>query len=137
MSLQIKPIWSVINNFTEKAGEVLLPHRKLFFVCLGLLGILLVILISIPRIVQHTPKIPADSSRKLESTVAPLSAPEEEFFPADEPNFLPEVLLEQEPRTSWTAEDASPFWRDPMTGDPEIWRRRIEMAIDELLEGVP
>jgi hypothetical protein len=47
------------------------------------------------------------------------------------------VLLEREPRDSWTEEDARPFWTDPMEGSEELWRKRIESGIDSLLEQVP
>ncbi|MDR1251993.1 MAG: hypothetical protein LBK62_07475 [Treponema sp.] len=63
--------------------------------------------------------------------------PPEELFLPDEPDFIPGVLLERERRTSWTAEDAAPYWQDPLRNGEEQWRERLEAAIDELLERVP
>ena len=68
---------------------------------------------------------------------APISIPQEDFFYPDEPDFLPKVLVEREPRARWTPQDAAPFWKDPAGEDRGIWRNRIETVIDELLEGVP
>jgi hypothetical protein len=63
--------------------------------------------------------------------------PAEELFLPEEPDFLPGVLLEREPRRSWTAEDGEPYWRDPLKNGEEPWRDTVESVIDELLERVP
>ena len=61
----------------------------------------------------------------------------EDFFLPYEPDFVPDVLLEREPKDSWTEEDALPFWTDPLEGNEGEWRKRIESGIDSLLEHVP
>jgi hypothetical protein len=66
----------------------------------------------------------------------PVIPPEEYFLPG-EPDFTPPVFLERERRQSWTAEDAAPFWRNPLEKGEEPWRERIESVIDQMLEGVP
>ncbi|MDR1105633.1 MAG: hypothetical protein LBL44_04680 [Treponema sp.] len=66
----------------------------------------------------------------------PVIPPEELFLP-EEPGFVPPVLLEREPRESWSAEDAAPFWHDPLERGEEPWRERIEAVIDDLLKEVP
>ena len=63
----------------------------------------------------------------------PQIPPEQLFFPA-EPDFLPEFLLEREPRSFWTIEDIRPYWRNP--GNPDLWREEINSAVDRLMEGV-
>ena len=63
--------------------------------------------------------------------------PPEELFLPQEPDFLPGVILEREPKTHWTTEDAAPFWQDPLKNGEEPWREQIEAIIDELMEGVP
>ncbi|AEF80627.1 hypothetical protein [Leadbettera azotonutricia] len=68
---------------------------------------------------------------------------EDLFYPA-EPDFLPGLLLEREPRQGWTADDAAPFWRDP-AGSAELsaqlpadfWREKMSETIDKLMESVP
>ncbi|MDR1390463.1 MAG: hypothetical protein LBJ31_10870 [Treponema sp.] len=62
---------------------------------------------------------------------------QEDFFLPDEPDFVPEVLLEKDPKNTWTEEDTRPFWTDPMEGNAEAWRRRIDEEIDKMLEPVP
>ena len=140
MPLLWTKIWSFIKNLLEKARDLLGKQRKLILMGAGVLAMLLAALIIIPfavRQVHDNAKVPSNSSRKSENTLAPLSIHQEEFFLPDEPDFLPEVLLEQEPRTRWTPEDIRPFWRDLTQEDPEKWRERIETVIDELLKGVP
>ncbi|MCL2191449.1 MAG: hypothetical protein FWB79_05630 [Treponema sp.] len=67
---------------------------------------------------------------------AGLVPPEELFLP-DEPDFVPGVMLGREPRDEWTAEDAEPWWRNPLAGGEERWRAGIESTIDEIMESVP
>ena len=63
--------------------------------------------------------------------------PPEDLFLPEEPDFIPGVLLERERRTSWTVEDAAPYWQDPLKDGEEPWRQQIEDEIDELMERVP
>jgi hypothetical protein len=72
----------------------------------------------------------------VKETARPVIPPEELFLP-EEPDFVPPVLLERAPRGSWSAEDAAPFWHDPLERGEEPWRERIETVIDELLKEVP
>jgi hypothetical protein len=65
-----------------------------------------------------------------------LILPDELFLPS-EPDFVPGVLLEREQRTTWTADDASPLWQDPLKNGEEPWRNRIEKTIDEIMGSVP
>jgi len=67
----------------------------------------------------------------------PAIIPPEELFLPDEPDFLPGVILDREQRKEWTAEDAAPFWRDPLRDGEEQWRIYIEKTIDEIMENVP
>ena len=64
-----------------------------------------------------------------------LNIPPEELFIPDEPDFIPDFLLERESRNSWSIEDIRPYWRNP--GNWELWRREIQSAVDSLMESVP
>jgi hypothetical protein len=63
--------------------------------------------------------------------------PPEELFLPDEPDFLPGVIPERERRSLWTAEDAEPYWYNPLERGKEEWRNRIRTVLDEFLEHVP
>ena len=63
--------------------------------------------------------------------------PPEELFLPGEPDFIPGVLLERDRRSSWTEEDAAPYWEDPLKDGEEPWRELIENTIDEIMERVP
>jgi hypothetical protein len=81
---------------------------------------------------------PGARSRTGENSLA-VSGPhipaEDLFYPA-EPDFLPGLLLEREPRQPWTIEDVKPFWRDP--SEPvDFWREKMSETIDKLMESVP
>ena len=61
-------------------------------------------------------------------------AQEELFLPA-EPDYLPQFLLEREPRRYWSLEDIRPFWKNP--SESGQWREEIKSIVDNLMEGVP
>jgi len=63
--------------------------------------------------------------------------PPEELFLPDEPDFVPGVMLGRERRYEWTAEDAEPWWQNPLADGEEQWRTQIERMVDEIMEGVP
>jgi hypothetical protein len=67
----------------------------------------------------------------------PAPIPPEDLFLPEEPDFLPPVILERERRGAWTAEDAEPFWYNPLEDGEEGWRDLVEKVIDDLLERVP
>jgi hypothetical protein len=82
-----------------------------------------------------------ETARQDQQTMIPGAPPQalstEDFFLPYEPDFVPGVLLEREPKSGWTEEDARPYWTDPMEGNEETWRKRIESGIDSMLEHVP
>jgi len=63
--------------------------------------------------------------------------PPEELFLPEEPDFVPGVILGRERRAEWTADDAEPWWQNPLAEGEEQWRSRIEGMIDEIMESVP
>ena len=63
--------------------------------------------------------------------------PAEDLFLPDEPDFVPGVILDREKRTQWTAEDALPWWQDPLKDGEQEWRDQIEKTVDEIMGSVP
>jgi hypothetical protein len=119
------------------AKEILRTHPRLALVCLGAFGVLLCLLVALgaANYQRRHPK-PAPPE-PLADVFRPLPIPPEELFMPDEPDFLPEVLWEREPREFWTPEDVLPFWTDPLRGKRRVWEERVEGMIDELLERLP
>ena len=64
-----------------------------------------------------------------------FSIPQEELFIPAEPDFVPELLFEREPRRYWALEDLRPYWRKPEIS--EHWKEEIKSAVDKIMEGVP
>jgi hypothetical protein len=60
-----------------------------------------------------------------------------DFFIAEEPDFLPQVMLEQERKEAWSTEDAAEFWMPPSEFSREFWRNKVSDSIDRLLEPLP
>ena len=63
-----------------------------------------------------------------------FSISSEELFTPDEPDFVPEFLLEREPRLSWSLEDIRQYWKVPY--DSGNWKAEIKLTVDKLMESV-
>jgi hypothetical protein len=117
--------------FTELTQHIPETKRRFLFISLGgLFGLLLVLLIAAIALKpgkQKSPS-PAPSARGLNIS------PEELFIPA-EPGFLPEFILEREPRRFWSYEEISRYWKMPERDNR--WKEEIKSAVDKLMEGVP
>jgi len=72
-----------------------------------------------------------------ENSIITRRIPPEDTFLPDEPDFVPGVMLEREKRTQWTADDAMPWWQDPLKDGEQEWRDQIEKTVDEIMESVP
>ncbi|MDR1929598.1 MAG: hypothetical protein LBQ44_03110 [Treponema sp.] len=119
-------------NF-QKPGEIIRSHLIPFCCAAGALLIVLVFLL-ILAVVKRPAKPGEEPRASAELSPAVISG---DFFLPYEPDFVPDVLLEREPREGWSEEDVRPFWTDPMEGNEETWRRRIEEGVDGILERVP
>jgi len=103
--------------------------RPLIFVAGGLAALLLLIVITAAALNSRRPREGDPVTRALHHI-----PPEELFIPA-EPDFVPDFLLERDPRHFWSIEDIRPYWRIP--ANPEFWQDVIRSAVDELMESVP
>jgi len=130
-------LWEKIIGLIDRAHDFAdslldrLPEekRRPFMVGLGGLGgIVLIMLIVI--IVK-----PGRGANSTSAAARGFVIPQEELFLPPEPDFVPEFLLEREPRRAWQLEDIRPYWKPPETGG--FWREEIKSAVDELMEGVP
>jgi hypothetical protein len=122
----------------EKAGPLAdrllsrIPREKqkpLLF-CLGGTVVILICLILITLVSEWPRK--REALERAEFTIPP----EDLFFPG-EPDFVPSLLLEREPRRFWTPGDIAPFWEDPGEAGRDQWVKEMELVIDKLMEDVP
>jgi hypothetical protein len=109
-------------------------RRALLFVALGLTALLglFAILLGLNRTAGESAPAPPELGEAFQTRPIP---PEELFLPG-EPDFLPRLRLEREPRDVWTREDAQPYW----TGFPAegaVFLDIAESVIDDLMERVP
>ena len=119
--------------FTEILDTVTGEKRRLvLLISAGVLAGLLVIFIVVKL-------LPGDARQSVPegSSVQQNIIPPGDLFLPDEPDFIPGVILEREQRTSWTVDDAMPWWQDPLKNGEEQWRTRIEKTVDEIMENVP
>ena len=110
-------------------GLVPEKFRKSFIFFLGGLVFIVICLTVMALAGSRTEKVPV-------LTKLPGIPADELFYPA-EPDFLPPLLLEREPKYPWTIEDIEPYWKDPGPGNEDKWREEIIKTVDKLMEGVP
>jgi len=132
-----KPL-SVFSGLSSIHPRIKINPRVVLIIAAAFLIIIVLLLV---LAVVSNPKTGSNQADSLSSgAYAPLereTPPADEFFLPYEPDFVPDVLLEREPKDGWTEEDARPFWTDPLEGNETVWRKRIESGVDSLLEHVP
>lgn len=122
----------------EKLQALASDRKSLLLIGGCTAGILLLVLLLVMLIrINHNQDEMRRTSRGENRLLMPQAITQEEIFPPHEPDFLPEVLLDREPRSSWTDEDAEQFWNDPLNENPDVWKNRIIEAVDDLLENIP
>ena len=104
-------------------------RRPILFAFGGALVLFFILIIAILTVNPEKPK----KISSPDMAAGPAIPPGDLFIPA-EPDFLPEFLLERDPRRSWSLEDIRPYWRNP--DNSEFWRGEIQSAVDKLMEGV-
>jgi hypothetical protein len=111
-------------------------EEKLGFVLAGLVLVLVLVLLILLSVTIAAGR-PAVLKEPEAGVPRSVSIPPENLFLPEEPDFLPPVILEREQRDAWTADDAEPYWYNPLEEGEEGWREQVEKVIDELLERVP
>ena len=124
----IDQILSLSDKLLEKIPE---DRRRLFLLILG--GIIFLAICITIAVLAVSLGSPSGSSMMT----AGSSIPSEELFYPGEPDFLPPLILEQEPHRPWTAGDLELLWHDPKTGNEDLWRETVKSAVDKLLDGIP
>ncbi len=127
------------NFLTSEKIQSLLSNKKLLLIIgasLGALALLMLLLVMSIRI-NHNRNEMQSASQKSNRMIVPHAVKPEEMFLPREPQIIPEVILDREPKSSWTDEDAEQFWNDPLDGNSDVWKNRIFEAVDDMLENVP
>ena len=124
----------IIGTIQDKLGKLTTEEkRRLVLICTAGVVVILIVSVVISARNFSGEELSAEPGRMNIRSAIPA---EEIFFP-EEPDFLPEVLLEREQRLAWTEQDALEYWQDPLIHGEEQFRIKIETAIDEILERVP
>ena len=98
-----------------------------------LLFLVLVVMLTVNNSRQAREK----AAKDLAESFKPLPIGPDDLFWPDEPDFVPKVQLDREPREVWTLEEASPHWIDLNRDYGEKWRERIFSVMDNVMEKVP
>ena len=135
---KIKDLLSGFSAFSSIKDKIKINTRVVLIIASAFLVIIALLLVL--AVVSHHKTKSNETDGQYEhisDSILRERLPVEDFFLPYEPDFVPDVLLEREPKDSWTEEDARPFWTDPLEGNEGAWRKRIESGIDSLLEHVP
>ena len=120
-------------------GPLSPDKRRLALILAAAVIIALLVIFAITKLApdNQAGEVPAAVKKTVqESPVKPFIPPDGLFLP-DEPDFIPGVMPDRPQRTEWTAEDASPYWQDPLKDGEEEWRNHIEKFVDEIMEKIP
>jgi hypothetical protein len=126
-----------VKGLAAKAAEFLQPRQKLGLICLSACMVLVLLLLVSLILGMRRNARPARPEQSLSEAFSPRAIPPEELFLPDEPDFVPAVILERERREAWTAEDARPFWTDPLDEGAEGYVNLMSKVIDDLMERTP
>ena len=134
LSLLKEKIHTITHRIASRLDAMKPEKRRIFFISLVALFTLLLVII----LLAVNTSSGQDSGRggiNSAQGLVNLSIPHDELFFPDEPDFVPEYLLEREPRLIWTIDDIRPYWRIPENND--FWLNEIRSAVDLLMEGIP
>jgi hypothetical protein len=113
----------------------LAPAKLVRFIVIPLATLLLIFLGVL--VVQSVARTKNEAEGTGFDSLAAAKIKESDLFLPPEPDFLPLVLLQQERKESWSAEDADRFWTDPSSFGAGVWESRMREYVDSLLESVP
>ena len=133
ISLFLEKIDTLADRFFHRFPQE--KRRSMFIASASLAALLIILLITV--LVANVTRPKKDPSTDMR---AGPQIPAEELFLPGEPDFLPEYVLEREPRTSWTLEEIRPYWNNPGSstqGSSKIWQDEIKTTVDKLMEAVP
>ncbi len=132
----------ILEGALEKLNELFEKQKKTIMTVFGVLVVVLCLLIGVRFLQQHLEKEHAETARinamnrTIQETAEKPSIPIEEIFLPDEPDFLPEVMLDREPE-KWTAEDTRGFWTNPLEHEHIDWRENITNAVNDIMANIP
>jgi hypothetical protein len=126
---------SLIKRCQSIADRILdrIPEEKRRFFLLSLSGLVFLAICLTIAALAIGPRAPVNP-REMRSG---YRIPAEELFYPQEPDFLPPLLMERNPRQPWTTGDLELFWLDPKTGNEEKWLETAKAVVDRLMDGVP
>ncbi|GHV84472.1 hypothetical protein AGMMS50230_00800 [Spirochaetia bacterium] len=125
-----------IKDGISRFPDLVKDHFRVVIIITAAFLVIILLLLVLAVVVPSHQKSETETKKPV-SELSADTVPAEDFFLPYEPDFVPDVLLEREPRDGWTEEDARPFWTDPKEGNEEAWRKRIKQGVDSLLEHVP
>jgi len=122
--------------FAQKTLIWVKKRKAALLVALPLLVITPIVTVTVLRgkaAKAELPEIPAPEPQIQRSV---QGIPVTEIYWPPEPDFVPDVLLEREKKTAWTASEAAVYWKDPVENTTTLLSD-FAHDMDALLEKVP
>jgi hypothetical protein len=133
-----------LGDFREKiAGLTAGAHKKfgagpkLKIICAGLVLAVVLVIVGMMLLLTRNSRARRTRDSDAIAELFRVELPAEELFLGDEPDFLPEVLLERERRDVWTADDARPYWTDPGNEGDKVYEDMMGDVVERIMERVP
>jgi hypothetical protein len=117
-------------NISGISLKSLLRDKKWVLLILGCVALILIL--SIAGLALGG----APNAAAISVSGRPPVIPSEELFLPEEPDFLPEIMLDRERKEYWSSGDIDSYWKDPKEMGEELWKDELGSVIDRLLEVV-
>ncbi|MDR2194000.1 MAG: hypothetical protein LBP19_05990 [Treponema sp.] len=134
----LTPLASVVTTL----NKVLEKYKKIVTLAFGTLAAILCLLLVVLFSVNYNEKkikmskLSETARTSLQMIDHEPSISIEDIFLPDEPDYLPEVILEQEPHI-WSAEETRAYWTNPLENERINWRDTITQVVNDIMDTVP
>ena len=111
-------------------------QRRLVLIVAGAVALMLLLIFILTKVPGEDTNDAPEAPVPIPLEARPGIIPPEDLFLPDEPDFVPGVMPERGQRENWSADDAAPWWHDPLKNGEQQWRDQIEKTVDVIMESV-
>jgi hypothetical protein len=138
----LEKVLTPLVSITAALNNLLETYKRIVMLAFGTLAAILCLLVGVLLFLRYnaqrtdTQNLSEPVRTSLQVINDGSSIPVEDIFLPDKPDYLPEVILEQEPHV-WSAEDTRIYWTNPLENDHINWQDTITNMVNDIMDAVP